>query len=242
MTVTVQKLNPTVQVVHYGTMMLERAGTERTAFRFSIDGSGAVQRRQQPRQVTAGDPAQMAKRCPTDMELQKEIVGLSIAYALLAALLLILVLRARIAWPLKTAAVLVTSAFYCVAFFRIEGLTGWSAPAPLPSQFQLLWARIVEPNPLDRDPGAVHIWVEELDAANLPSGQPRAHRLPYSAALAQQGDRSARRDLERPSARRTRRPTTASGNGQTGARRSLRCLNAAPDGGTGRRSHERRSA
>src|SRR5882672_322292 len=32
-----------VQVVHYGTMMLERAGTERTAVRFSIDGSGAVQ-------------------------------------------------------------------------------------------------------------------------------------------------------------------------------------------------------
>jgi hypothetical protein len=41
--VKVEKLNPTVQVVHYATMMLERAGTERTAVRFSIDGSGAVQ-------------------------------------------------------------------------------------------------------------------------------------------------------------------------------------------------------
>jgi hypothetical protein len=41
--VKVEKLNPTVQVVHYGTMMLERAGTERTAVRFSIDGSGVVQ-------------------------------------------------------------------------------------------------------------------------------------------------------------------------------------------------------
>src|SRR5882672_2764194 len=118
------------------------------------------------------------------MELQKEILGLSIAFALLAALLLVVALRARIPWPLKVAMVLVTSAFYCVAFFRIEGLAGWSAPAPLPSQFQLLWARIVEPNPLDRDPGAVHIWVEALDAANLPNGQPRAHRLPYSTALA----------------------------------------------------------
>jgi hypothetical protein len=118
------------------------------------------------------------------MELQKEILGLSLAYVLLAALLLVIALRARIPWPLKVAAVLVTSAYYCVAFFRVEGLTGWSAPTPLPSQFQLLWARVVEPNPLDRDPGAVHIWVEELDAANLPSGQPRAHRLPYSPALA----------------------------------------------------------
>jgi hypothetical protein len=118
------------------------------------------------------------------MELHREILGLSIAYALLAALLLVIALRARIPWPVKLALVLVTSAYYGVAFFRIEGLSGWSASAPLPSQFQLLWARIVEPNPLDRDPGAVHIWVEDLDSANLPSGQPRAYRLPYSTALA----------------------------------------------------------
>ena len=118
------------------------------------------------------------------MELQKEILGLAIAYALLAALLLVIALRARIPWPLKVAMVLVTSVYYCVAFFRIEYLPGWSATAPLPPQFQLLWARIVEPNPLDRDPGAVHVWIEDLDAANLPSGQPRAYRLPYTAALA----------------------------------------------------------
>ena len=118
------------------------------------------------------------------MDLQKEILGLSIAFALLAALLLVIALRARIPWPFKLAMVLVTSAYYCVAFFRIEGLSGWSATTSLPPQFQLLWARVVEPNPLDRDPGAVHIWVEQLDAANLPSGEPRAHRLPYSASLA----------------------------------------------------------
>jgi hypothetical protein len=41
--VKVEKLNPTVQVVYYGTMMLEGAGTERTAVRFSIDGSGTIQ-------------------------------------------------------------------------------------------------------------------------------------------------------------------------------------------------------
>jgi len=118
------------------------------------------------------------------MELQKEILGLSIGFVLLAALLLVIALRARIPWPLKLVLVLVTSAYYCVTFFRIEGLFGWSATAPLPPQFQLLWARIVDPNPLDGDPGSVHVWVEQLDAANLPSGQPRAYRLPYSAALA----------------------------------------------------------
>jgi len=147
------------------------------------------------------------------MELQREILGLSIAYALLAALLLVMVLRARLPWPLKTAAVLVTSAFYCVAFFRVEGLTGWSAPAPLPSQFQLLWARIVEPNPLDRDPGAVHIWVEELDAANLPNGQPRAHRLPYSAALAHKVE-AARDEIMKGHPQGGRAVDFGAGNGQ----------------------------
>jgi hypothetical protein len=148
------------------------------------------------------------------MELQKEILGLAIAYALLAALLLVIVLRARVPWPLKLGAVLATSVFYGVTFFRIEALTGWSAPAPLPSQFQLLWARVVEPNPLDRDPCAVHIWVEELDAANLPSGHPRAHRLPYSSALAHKVE-AARDEIMKGHPQGGRAADYGSGNGQS---------------------------
>src|ERR1700712_2064015 len=40
--VKVEKLNPTVQLVHYATMMVEGAGSERTAVRFSMDEGGAV--------------------------------------------------------------------------------------------------------------------------------------------------------------------------------------------------------
>ena len=147
------------------------------------------------------------------MELQKEILGLAIAYALLAALLLVIALRARIPWPLKVAMVLVTSVYYCVAFFRIEYLPGWSATAPLPPQFQLLWARIVEPNPLDRDPGAVHVWIEDLDAANLPSGQPRAYRLPYSATLAAKVQ-AARDEIMKGHPQGGRAADLGTGNGQ----------------------------
>lgn len=118
------------------------------------------------------------------MGLQSQLIGLSVAYVVVAALLLVVALRVRAPWPLKVAAIVVTSAFYGVAFFRVEGLPGWSADAPLPRQFQLLWARVVDPNPIGRDPGAVHVWVEELDAANIPSGQPRAFRLPWSPTLA----------------------------------------------------------
>jgi hypothetical protein len=40
--VKVEKLNPTVQVVHYDTIELNQGGTERTAVRFVLDQSGAV--------------------------------------------------------------------------------------------------------------------------------------------------------------------------------------------------------
>ena len=116
-----------------------------------------------------------------------------------------------------------TSAFYCVAFFRIEGLSGWSAAAPLPHQFQLLWARIVDPNPLDRDPGAIHIWVEELDAANFPNGQPRAYRLPYSSALAAKVE-AARDEIMKGHPQGGRAADYGTGNGHARARRSFRCL------------------
>jgi hypothetical protein len=40
--VKVEKLNPTVQVVHYDTIELDQGGTEKTAVRFVLDQSGAV--------------------------------------------------------------------------------------------------------------------------------------------------------------------------------------------------------
>jgi hypothetical protein len=40
--VKVEKLNPTVQVVHYDTVELNQGGTEKTAVRFVLDQSGAV--------------------------------------------------------------------------------------------------------------------------------------------------------------------------------------------------------
>jgi hypothetical protein len=118
------------------------------------------------------------------MSLQTEILMLSFGYALLGLLLLLAVTRARLAWPIKAAAITLTSAFYVLVFLRTEGLLGWSARESLPPRFQLLWARSVEPNLALDEPGAVHLWLEELDEANLPSAVPRAYRLPYTAALA----------------------------------------------------------
>jgi hypothetical protein len=120
------------------------------------------------------------------------IIWLSIAYALLGVLLLVVCVFARIPWPVKAAAIVLTSAFYVVSFFAMRGLLGWSSTDPLPPKFKLLGARIVEPHSLEGDPGAIHLWVEALDDDNFPSGAPRAYRLPYDAHLAERTEAAVR--------------------------------------------------
>ena len=240
--VKVEKLNPIVQVVYYDTIMLQSAGhrTHRRSFRDRRQRHG--DRRQQPREIAAADAARSTpQRGLTRMGLQSQIIGLSVAYVVLAALLLVVVLRVRAPWPLKVVAVVVTSVFYGVAFFRVEGLPGWSAAGPLPPQFQLLWARVVDPNPLDRDPGAVHVWVEELDAANIPSGQPRAFRLPYSPTLAAKVE-AARDEILKGHPQGGRAADYGTGTRTGRARRSIRRHQASARGGAGRRSDRRRPA
>ena len=120
------------------------------------------------------------------------IIWLSIAYALLGVLLLVVCVFARIPWPVKAAAIVLTSAFYVVGFFATRGLLGWSSTDPLPPKFKLLGARIVEPHSLAGDPGAIHLWVEALDDDNFPSGAPRAYRLPYDVHLAERTEAAVR--------------------------------------------------
>lgn len=116
--------------------------------------------------------------------LQSVILALSVAYALIGALLLIVLVYARLHWSIKAVAVIVTSAFYVVSFGGMRGLLGWASTERLPVSFKLLQARIVEPHSLEGDPGSIYLWVEELDEDNRPSGIPRAYRVPYNDTLA----------------------------------------------------------
>lgn len=117
--------------------------------------------------------------------LQTVILSLSIAYAVIGALLLIVLVYGRLHWSLKAFAVVVTSAFYVISFTDMRGLLGWASPDRLPRSFKLLQARIVEPHSLEGDPGSIYLWVEELDEDNRPSGIPRAFRVPYDDRLAE---------------------------------------------------------
>jgi hypothetical protein len=122
--------------------------------------------------------------------LESVVLALTIAYALIGALLLALLIYARLPWPAKAVAILVTSCFYLVSFFGARGLLGWSSRDALPPRFKLLHARIVEPHSVEGEPGAIHLWVEALGDDNRPSGFPRAYRLPHNAKLAEKAERA----------------------------------------------------
>ena len=123
--------------------------------------------------------------------LQSVVLTLALSYALIGALLLIILVYARLHWSAKAIAVVVTSAFYIASFVAVRGLLGWATVDRLPVAFKLLQARIVEPHSLEGDPGSIYLWVEALDEGNRPSGVPRAYRLPYSGNLAEKTDKAA---------------------------------------------------
>ena len=151
------------------------------------------------------------------------IIWLSIAFALLGVLLLIICIFARIPWPVKAAAIVLTSAFYVVSFFATRGLLGWSSTDPLPPKFKLLGARIVEPHSLEGDPGAIHLWVEALDDDNFPSGVPRAYRLHHDAHLADKTEAAIRASADgKPQGGRTADfgPVAKAGSGRGDGSRS----------------------
>ena len=112
------------------------------------------------------------------------LLAVSAAYVLMALLLLSAGLTARYAWWVKASAIVVTSLFFIEVFFASKGLLGWPGTGALPARFQLLWTRVVEPDLKLSNRGAIYLWVEEVDENNVPSGLPRAYRLPYSISLA----------------------------------------------------------
>jgi hypothetical protein len=144
--------------------------------------------------------------------LNSIILSLAIAYAVLGVLLLVACLFTHLPWPVKAGAIVVTSAFYLVSFFATHSLLGWSTDDPLPPNFKLLGARIVEPHSVGDDPGSIYLWVEAYDQDNFPSGVPRGYRLPYSAKLADKTEAAVKASADgHPQGGRTANTGTGSG-------------------------------
>jgi hypothetical protein len=112
------------------------------------------------------------------------VLSISVAYVMVAVLLLIIGLTSRIHWRWKALVIIGTTFFFVSVFFQTRNLLGWPSNTKLPIPAQLLWARVLEPNRMAAEPGAIFMWVEQLDENNIPVGMPRAYRLPYTRILA----------------------------------------------------------
>ena len=116
------------------------------------------------------------------------IIALSIAYALVAALLLNMNLVTHYSVWLKAGVILITSGLYLGTWFGYQGLTGWATNQPLPDQFRLIYLSIEERKSSADKPGYIYYWVRPLDEAGLPFGPPRAHRLDWSESAAENAE------------------------------------------------------
>lgn len=111
------------------------------------------------------------------------VVGLVASYVVLATLLVSLNLRSAWRWPVKAAAIAVTTGFFVVVFVALEAMLGWPTEALPPEHFQLHAALIHEPSRKEQSPGAIYLWLSPRNAEGAIAGPPRAYALPYSRAL-----------------------------------------------------------
>lgn len=107
--------------------------------------------------------------------------GLTGAYVLLALLLLSINLYSHWSWWVKAGVTVLTSAFYIVAYLSIAPLLGWPTEAEPPKRFHLIAAHVQEPDKKNGFDGHIYLWARDLSAAT--DSEPRAYRLPFSAAL-----------------------------------------------------------
>jgi hypothetical protein len=112
------------------------------------------------------------------------LLAISAAYVAVSVLLLCTGLSSPIRWWLKAGTIVVTSLFFVETFFATKSLLGWPGSGRLPGKFQLLWTRVVEPDPKMHDAGSIFLWVEEVDENKVPVGTPRSYRLPYTKPMA----------------------------------------------------------
>ena len=110
------------------------------------------------------------------------LLVLIVAYALVVALLLLLLIKTPCSWQTKLVMIMIGSSFYVLTWEMWGRLTGWPSEQTLPPTFRLIAQHIVQPNKQTGQAGAIYVWVVDWDSQK-DKEMPRAYRLPYSEQL-----------------------------------------------------------
>lgn len=114
--------------------------------------------------------------------MNQAILGLTLTYVALAALLLGIFLLTRLPAWIKLLCVILTSSFYYITYVSLQGVLGWPTKQELPEHFQLLAASITEPDENTGERGSIHLWLSTF-VDNKPTKEPRAYELSYNLDL-----------------------------------------------------------
>lgn len=125
-------------------------------------------------------------------------IGIPLAFLLLSALGLWLVIYASGYWIYKALFIIICFYFSFIMWHSLSDLSGWATNAPMPKRSIIHWMLVQEPSKIDKsDVGAIYVWATEVDAdchalrksisimarpfsSRKSESEPRAYRTPYS--------------------------------------------------------------
>lgn len=124
-----------------------------------------------------------------------ETFGIPMAFVIISALTLWVVLGCRGHWFLKMVMVSASIFFSILLWNSLVSLQGYPASAQMPDKFEVKWVDVEEPNKKTGDPGSIRVWAKDIapkpsDQIKLHqkemSGDPRVYELPYSRQMHEQ--------------------------------------------------------
>jgi len=117
--------------------------------------------------------------------LNPSILAIALAYAFLLFVILLAVFKSELGASAKFVLVALCAGFYLWHYDALQNYLGWPAGNALPPKFEMISGMVVEPDLKRDDPGAIYIWVRDLDGERM---VPRAYRLPYQKPLHREVD------------------------------------------------------
>ena len=108
------------------------------------------------------------------------ILGLTAGFITLSLILLMLLLKTRLAVGYKFVLIVLVTGFFWVQYHSLHRYMGWPTDEPLPEEFVLIASEVKEPNSKTGEPGEMLWWIRESHDLNIP---PRVYRLPYTPEI-----------------------------------------------------------
>lgn len=121
--------------------------------------------------------------------------GIPMAFVIIAALTLWVVLGSKGHWLLKMGMVSVSIFFSILLWNSLVSLQGYPAATQMPEQFEIKWLDVQEPNMKTGDPGQICVWARDISPKPAEeiklhtkemSGDPRVYEIPYSRKMHEQ--------------------------------------------------------